>query len=52
MPKKQNLLKDAPLMGRANIKNLPGLVAAGIITPEQADQIRKQHEEKQKKGKK
>lgn len=49
MPKKENLLKDAPLLGRANIKNLPQMVAAGIITAEQADQIRKQHAEKNKK---
>lgn len=51
MPKKQNLLKDAPQMGRANIKNLGAMVAAGIITAEEADKIRKQHETK-KKGKK
>lgn len=48
MPKKENLLKDAPLMGRANINNLNAMVAAGIITAEQADKIRKQHEERKK----
>lgn len=34
-------LKDAPQLGRANIRNLPAMVAAGVITQKQADQVRR-----------
>ena len=33
-------------MGSSNIRNLPSMVAAGIITKAEADKIRKKHKKK------